>query len=233
MAEHLALAVEDSKQKGMQQGARINFDAASTARKNLERNDVTFIFGQSISAILTGSIGYLVMNLLMVQSSLIMKNICSFDASSAAIRYHVLAMFLPSFFTGKLISKFGVWKITHISFILLATAALWGSYFMDYNNILIELIILGIGWNFSYVAGSSLLATTMPEHLKHKIQGINDTLIALSATIGAFAPAILYSYLGWKNTHIGIFFICILVLMINLMIHHQSRNIEKNKKLKN
>ncbi len=162
------------------------------------------------------------MNLLMIQSSLIMKNICSFNASSDAIKYHVLAMFLPSFITGKLINKFGVWKITHISFILLAISALWGIYFIDYNNIVIELVILGLGWNFSYVAGSSLLALAMPNHLKHKIQGLNDSLIALSATIGAFSPSILYSYMGWKNTHIAVFIMCIAIFIINLIIHYQQ-----------
>jgi MFS family permease len=191
--------------------------------KKTSENDIPFSLPIIISAILTGSVGYLVMNLLMIQSSLIMKSICSFDASSAAIRYHVLAMFLPSFFTGKLIARFGVWKITHISFILLAIAAIWGIYFIDYNNIVIELLILGLGWNFSYVAGSSLLAIAMPDHLKHKIQGINDTLIALSATIGAFLPSILYSYMGWKNTHIFVAILCIFILMVNLIIHYQQR----------
>ncbi|MFM2344970.1 MAG: hypothetical protein RLZZ210_1582 [Pseudomonadota bacterium] len=186
-------------------------------------DDVKFSLPIIISAVITSSIGYLVMNLIMIQSSLVMKNMCSFSESSTAIQAHVLAMFLPSFITGKLINKFGVWTITHLSFLLLALSSLWGIYFLDYNSVFIELIILGLGWNFGYVAGSSLLTLGTPEAIKHKVQGINDSLIAFSATIGAFSPSFLYISLGWKSTHILITAICIIVFVANLFIHHKVK----------
>ena len=121
-----------------------------------------FIF----SAILTGSIGYLIMNVLMIQSSLAMNMEHSFSSSTLAIQIHVIAIFVPSFFTGKLIAHYGVWRVVNYSFILLTVSILWGIFFSEYYNIIIALLMLGVGWNLSYVAGSNLLEKYSPRHLK-------------------------------------------------------------------
>lgn len=179
-----------------------------------------------LSAILTASVGYLIMNLLMIQSSLKMVSFCSFNQSSQAIQWHVLAMFLPSLLTGKFIHKFGYagnWLLIHLSFLGMALASIWGMVFSGYQHIAVELIILGVAWNFSYVGGSTLLASQSPEAIKHKIQGINDTLIALFATMGAFLPAPLYTHFGWQNTHLMLFFTCVIMLIFNGLIHWRTR----------
>jgi MFS family permease len=174
------------------------------------------------AAILTSSVGYLVMNLLMIQSSLLMNEVCSFVDANRAIQWHVLAMFLPSFFTGKLINKWGLWPVVHIGMALLVGSALWGLFFGGYSNIVIELIALGLGWNLTYIGGSAMLAAYMPSHLKHKLQGINDSMVALCATVGALSPSLLYSYMGWKNTHIAVLMVCLLVFVINIVFQMKS-----------
>lgn len=152
-------------------------------------------------AILTSAWGYLAMNLLMVQASLVMKEICTFDASSRAIQAHVLAMFLPSFFTGWLINRIGLRKVLFLGYALLIGAGIFGMISITYSNVLINLVLLGVGWNFTYVGGGALLAQHLTVNNRHRWQGLNDTVIAACATLGAFLPAPLSALIGWNMTN--------------------------------
>lgn len=153
------------------------------------------------TAILTSAWGYLAMNLLMVQASLVMKDICTFDASSRAIQAHVLAMFLPSFFTGWLINRLGLHKVLFLGYALLISAGIFGMTTLSYFNVLIDLVLLGVGWNFTYVGGGALLAQHLTVNNRHRWQGLNDTVIAACATLGAFLPAPLLALIGWNMTN--------------------------------
>ncbi|MDC8786055.1 MFS transporter [Roseateles koreensis] len=152
--------------------------------------------------ITSAAIAYLVMNLLMVQSSLVMKSLCSFNAASMAIQMHVLAMFLPSFITGKLIAKIGVRCVLGLGFTSLAIAAGIAVFFpTDYPFVLGGLLALGLGWNLAYVGGGSLLTEHVQPDKRHTWQGINDTAIAACATLGAFMPSPLLSLMGWEGSN--------------------------------
>jgi len=171
-------------------------------------------------AILVAAIGYSIMNLLMIQTSMHMSNLhVHFSDVSSAIQWHVLAMFAPSFFTGAIIQKIGIKTviITGISLLLLSSALnISGN---DYTTLMVALIILGLGWNFTYVGGSALLAQEtagMPSAVK--MQGINDLCISIMATIGAFSPAVLLAWLGWKGTNIVSISICVLLLMYSIFV---------------
>ncbi len=155
-----------------------------------------------VVAMLAAGLGYFIMNLLMVQSTMVMKGICSFAASSHAIQAHVIAMFAPSFVTGGLIARIGVHRVLLLGFALLIGAAVIGGARIEYLSIFIGLVLLGVGWNFTYVGGGALLAETVPEHARHRWQGINDSVIAVCATAGAFLPAPLLSGLGWAYTNL-------------------------------
>jgi MFS family permease len=177
-----------------------------------------------ISAVMTGAFGYLVMNLLMILASLLMQGLCSFADSSQAIRWHVLSMFLPSFFTGSLIQRFGHWPVIHSGFVLLSLASIMGAVLdSTYSVVVAELVVLGLGWNFSYVGGSALLASKTPAALQHKLQGLNDTAVAVCATLGAFMPSVLFSAMGWEKTHWLAFIVCVLVLLSNVLMGQKSR----------
>jgi predicted MFS family arabinose efflux permease len=73
----------------------------------------------------------------------------------------------------------------------------------------VALIMLGVGWNFGYVGGGALLARTLTDHNRHRIQGINDSVIAISATAGAFLPALLQTSIGWQNTNLLCLALCV------------------------
>lgn len=152
-------------------------------------------------AIISAATGYFVMNLLMVQASLVMQNICSFAASSFAIQTHVLAMFAPSLFAGALVSKYGNKFLLVSGFTLLSLAALIGAAEQSYKAIYVGLLVLGLGWNLTYVGGSSLLSSHLTENKKHRWQGVNDTTVAGFAAMGAFLPSPLFQSIGWSNTN--------------------------------
>ncbi len=166
-------------------------------------------------AIFSVCVSYFVMTLVMVASSLVMRGHYSFEHGAHAIQAHVIAMFAPSFFTGKLISRFGTKSILSIGFVLLVLSA-GASYWNDtYPMIFIGLVLLGLGWNFSYIAGGALLAQSAPDEHKNHWQGINDSLIAGFATLAAFLPAPLFASIGWIGINslslvlcVGIFLLC-------------------------
>ncbi len=153
-------------------------------------------------AITTAAGGYLVMNLLMVQTSLVLQDLCSFEMSARAIQLHVLAMFAPSFVTGWLIGKWGLRVVISAGLLLLALAAAFGVFLSpSYEAALGGLFFLGLGWNLSYVGGSALLAQAAPERERHRWQGIHETVTAAAATAGAFLPAPLLTHAGWSATN--------------------------------
>lgn len=202
----------------------VSFNKVSSVKSNfqnessLESRSITYI------SICVAAAGYGLMNLLMIQSSLKMDHInVAFENAAFAIQWHVVAMFFPSFFTGFLISRFGHVPIILSGFILFIMSFLINIYDPNYNNIVLSLILLGLGWNFSYVGGSSMLTFSLSENPdKQRWQGIGDTIIAVFATIGAMSPSFLLNGIGWENSNITATTICfipifglILVKIIN------------------
>lgn len=155
-----------------------------------------------VAAVFASASGYLLMNLLMVQSSLLMKEMhVHFSCSSHAIQAHVLAMFAPSFVTGLLIGRIGFRNALLAGFGLLAATAVLGVTLHGYESIFTGLVLLGLGWNITYVGGGALLTQHLTEAARHRWQGINDSIIAVCATIGALAPSMLQSTIGWKGSN--------------------------------
>ena len=168
-----------------------------------------------VIAVLGGALGYYIMNLMMIASSIYLKQSHSFGYASYAIQMHVLAMFLPSFFVAKIINRINSINTIILGFVLISISCLLPVIFIDTVFINIALIILGVGWNFTYSGGSTLLSNIQGAQ-RLKFQGINETVIAFFATLGAFLPAPILSYFGWIDTNLVffIFSISISVLFI-------------------
>ena len=113
------------------------------------------------------------------------------------IRWHVVAMFAPSFFTGFLIKRFGVKPIAIIGLACLILASIVAFGGMASVHFYGSLIILGIGWNFGFIAATIMLANCVPDHEKSLVQGANDTVIALVSTLCAFAAGAIIAGFGW------------------------------------
>lgn len=119
------------------------------------------------------------------------------DTAGDVIRWHIVAMFAPSFFTGFLIQRFGAQTIavTGLSMIILsALAATMGLSAVHFYG---ALIVLGLGWNFNFIGATTMLAAAVTESEKAAVQGVNDTMIALVSTVCAFAAGLVISGLGW------------------------------------
>lgn len=139
-------------------------------------------------AIICGMVSYALMNLVMTSTPLAVMG-CGFTEADAndVVSLHVLAMFIPSFFTGHLIAKFGTRIIIAIGLVILAAAGLVAMEGVDLGNFYIALILLGIGWNFGFIGATSLLAQSHPPHERGRIQGMNDVIVFGCVTFASLA----------------------------------------------
>ena len=124
---------------------------------------------------------------------------CGFgeDTAGDVIRWHIVAMFAPSFFTGFLIRRFGAQPVAMAGFALIALSATGAATGLSAVHFYGALIVLGLGWNFSFIGATTMLATCVTETEKAAVQGANDTMIALVSTVCAFAAGLVISTLGW------------------------------------
>ena len=177
-----------------------------------------------LQAMFAATFGYVVMAFLMTATPIsmhFMHNI-SVDKVGIVIQFHVLGMFLPSLITGNLVNKFGYSKIMYggvFFYILTIILSLFEATFLNY---FISLIFLGIGWNFLYISGTSLLVTTYSQHEKFKAQGFNDLVVFSATAIGSLSAGILISMTSWKIIN----FMCIpfLVLILFSIIRADKKN---------
>lgn len=145
-----------------------------------------------------GAVSQGIMVFLMVPTPLAMIGSGFSEAVAGdVIRWHVVAMFAPSFFTGFLIKRFGVKPIAIIGLACLILASIVAFGGMASVHFYGSLIILGIGWNFGFIAATIMLANCVPDHEKSLVQGANDTVIALVSTLCAFAAGAIIAGFGW------------------------------------
>ncbi|QHI23940.1 MFS transporter [Acinetobacter haemolyticus] len=176
-----------------------------------------------VVAVISGAFAYYVMNVMMIMSSLHLKEHHSFHYASISIQLHVLAMFVPSFFVSKLIQRWGTHRTIYIGFILLMLSSLIPMFGQEGIYINIALIILGVGWNFAYSGASTLLAG-LNDQQKHRVQGMNETTIALFATLGAFLPAPILTKLGWMNANLLALSISVVIFIILMILSGRHRS---------
>jgi predicted MFS family arabinose efflux permease len=120
------------------------------------------------------------------------------DATATVIQFHVLGMFLPSFFSGSLVARFGAPKVM-LAGVACLTAhvglALSGTGFYSFAS---ALLLLGVGWNFLYVGGTSLLTATYNTAEKGKAQAANDMTIFVVGLIASLSAGFLHGSMGWQ-----------------------------------
>jgi MFS family permease len=156
-----------------------------------------------IVAVLSGAIGYGVMNFLMTSTPIAM-GVCGHPYGDAAfvISSHVIAMFAPSFVTGGLIKRFGVLPVMFAGALLnfaaigvalsgIAVAQFWWS-----------LVLLGAGWNFLYIGGTALLTETYRPEEMAKAQGANDQAIFVMMALSSFTSGLTVTAAGWERVNL-------------------------------
>lgn len=144
-------------------------------------------------------IGYGVMIVAMTATPLAMTaSDHGMGETATVIQLHVLGMFLPSFFTGSLIARFGVLRIMLAGIVLLIGHVLLTLSGTGFSSFASALILLGVGWNFLYIGGTNLLTTTYTAAEKGKAQATNDLTIFLVGLAASLSAGILQSNVGWQ-----------------------------------
>ncbi len=148
-------------------------------------------------AIICGMVSYSLMNLVMTSTPLAVVG-CGFSKEVAAdvVMLHVLGMFIPSFFTGHLISRFGVEKIVALGLVILAAAGIVDLAGVTLTNFFGGLILLGIGWNFGFIGATAMLATAHTPEERGTVQGMNDFMVFGMVTLASLASGTLMNCSG-------------------------------------
>lgn len=139
-------------------------------------------------AIICAMVSYALMNLVMTSTPLAVVG-CGYTTNNAAdiVSAHVLAMFVPSFFTGHLIARFGTERIMATGLAILAGAAAVALSGTDLSNFFVALILLGIGWNFGFIGATTMLAGAHNPEERGRVQGLNDMLVFGGVTMASLA----------------------------------------------
>lgn len=149
-------------------------------------------------AIAIAAVAQGVMVFLMIPTPIAMVG-CGFSADTASdvVRWHIVAMFAPSFFTGFLIQRIGAQTIAILGLFIIAGAAGSAALGLSAGHFYGSLILLGLGWNFGFVGATTMLDAALSDAEKAGVQGINDTAIALVSTVCAFVAGFVVSSMGW------------------------------------
>lgn len=152
-----------------------------------------------IGAVSCGIVSYLLMNFLMTAAPLAMK-FCNLSQQSAnlGLQWHVIAMYGPSFWTGRLITRFGASKVVATGLLLTAAASVVGLFGIQVAHFWATLILLGLGWNFGFVGASSMVLECHRPEEKARVQSLNDFVVFGTMTIGSFLSGGLLSAYGWN-----------------------------------
>jgi MFS family permease len=139
-------------------------------------------------AVICAMVSYALMNLVMTSTPLAVVG-CGFTQGNAAdiVTMHVLAMYVPSFFTGHLIARFGVERIMAAGIAILALAGGVAMQGVELENFFVALVLLGLGWNFGFIGATSMLAGAHEPHERGRMQGLNDLLVFGGVTMASLA----------------------------------------------
>lgn len=153
-----------------------------------------------ITAVICGAVSYMLMNFLMTAAPLAM-HLCGHSQENAnlGLQWHVIAMYAPSFFTGRLIVRFGAGRVVAAGLLLTGLAAAAGLNGIDVAHFWFTLILLGVGWNFGFVGASALVLECHRPEEKTRVQSLNDFVVFGTMALGSFASGGLLAAYDWDT----------------------------------
>ncbi len=147
-----------------------------------------------------------------------------FDQTAFVIQWHVLGMFAPSFVTGHLIARFGVFTIMASGAGLILLCLLVSLTGVEMVQFWAALLLLGVGWNFMFVGGTSLLTTTYHPAEKAKVQAVNDLVVFATAALSSLSSGLLHHLIGWEAVNLSM--IPPILVMLAAILWLQRRRAE-------
>ncbi|RYF78428.1 MAG: MFS transporter [Comamonadaceae bacterium] len=151
-----------------------------------------------IVAVTAGVVSYGLMSFIMTAAPMAMVG-CGHTIGEAAlgIQWHVLAMFAPSFFTGRLIARWGKLPVTALGLALIAASGLLALAGLELLHFWGSLILLGVGWNFGFIGATAMVTETYTASERAKVQSLNDFLIFGTVAVASFSSGHLLGASGW------------------------------------
>jgi len=163
-------------------------------------------------AVIASAFAYAVMSYLMTATPMSMHLMekMSLEKTGLVLQFHVAAMFLPSLITGNLIKKFGHSNVIYIGVLFLVVTIILSLFEQTYSNYMVALIFLGLGWNFLFISGTSLVVLTYKEEEKFKAQGVNDLIVFSTMALASLSAGISLSLTSWTTMNL----VCIPFLIL-------------------
>ena len=200
----------------------------------IDKNKITRNYSELLlqpkftQAVVGAAIGYATMSFLMTATPISMHIFdgMSINKTGFVIQAHILSMFLPSLFTASLINKYGHSKIMYFGIVFFSLCIFINFLGHNFYNYLFSLMLLGLGWNFLFVSGTSLLILSYEPHEKFKAQGLNDFSVFTTQATGALLAGFILNLYGWKITNI----LCIPLLIIVIFVVYRSDKLSKEYK---
>jgi len=178
-----------------------------------------------LQAIFAATFAYVVMSFLMTATPLSMHVMekMSLEKTGLVLQFHLVAMFLPSLITGHLIKKFGHSNIIYIGVLFYVVTIILSLFEQTFSNYMAALIFLGLGWNFLFISGTSLVVLTYKEEEKFRVQGINDLIVFSTMALASLSAGIMLSLTSWKTMNL----ICIPILVLIVYSTFRADNLSK------
>ena len=184
------------------------------------------IIGQPvfITAFLSATVAYGSMTLLMTATPLSMHVMDHFSLGDTArvIQGHILGMFVPSFFTGNLIRRFGVYRILLAGITVLIACSLIGIWDRSFLHYWTALVLLGVGWNFLFIGGTTLLAQSYRPAESFKVQAFNDFGVFSLQFLAASSAGFIIFNTSWTSINLLVTPFFALLLIRYLWVQRSS-----------
>lgn len=192
--------------------------------ENVDHNEASRPMGRIIKqpaflvAAINGALGYAMMTFVMTATPLAMQ-ICGFttDVSANVITAHAMAMFFPSFFTGSLITRFGILPILLLGQSMFAIAFITALSGITLGDFSVALIALGLGWNFCFLGGTTLLTRVHRASEKGRVQGLNEMLVFGSSAVSSLAAGVILRFFGWQIVNQAAFVMLVIAATVTIL----------------
>jgi len=176
-----------------------------------------------VTAVICGVVSYLVMNFLMTAAPLAMRlGGLSQESANLGLQWHVIAMYAPSFFTGRLITRFGAPRVVAAGLALLVVSAVVGLAGQAVAHFWWSLVLLGLGWNFGFIGASAMVLECHRQEERTRVQSLNDFIVFSLMAVGSFASGGLLTAYGW-NTVLWVSFVPLGLAVAALIVTAASR----------
>ena len=175
-------------------------------------------------AIFGAAIGYAVMAMVMTATPLAILG-CGLPQSNVTpvIQWHVVGMFAPSFFTGALVRRYGAPRIMQAGFVLLLGQVVLTLSGVEFLHFLSALVLLGVGWNFAFIGGTTLLTQTYRPAEQLRVQALNEFSVFSLVALATLSAGWLYDRFGWVTLNLAVVPLLFAALIATIGIERRLR----------